>query len=485
MRLWPGAVRGAVAVGGGGGRRAEVEQKVSRKWQRGCLSCVAFVTDTDSVQAHLPQILIGNDRLLPKEAARDFMQGRTDRIFLLRRKSAWITADVLCHIVRLLAACLKGIAHGRFFVLSLDACPVHLTPAVMKAVAASGLHFHVIPASCTRWLQPLDVAVFGALKHRIRSRYLEVQLRRGRAELEVREVLAVLAQAINEILNGRSWTRAFSLCGLCEGPPTSRRFLAALGSPPLEPPPPTLPNLEQLQVVFPARRQIPIDLLFQSLLRYTPVGGRERSSGAGARGPAGGEAAGPGGVWRGRTRSTSHAVLPGPAPPPPRAPRSQGAAAPRAPCRCAVVAMDAEAPSAAPAQTLKETSAAVFQHLPADPLKEQIDALRVKQARVRQEKKELSKAVRNATKKQQRLRKRSRLMSSEDLVAVLLMRKEAAERDEARGGSASTTPTGSVSQSSGDPPAGAAAAAAVGEPGASRSDGDAQMGITADERRDD
>ena len=146
--------------------------------------------------------------------------------------------------------------------------------------------------------------------------------------------------------------------------------------------------------------------------------------------------------------------------------------------------MEAGTPAAAP--SLKETSEAVIQHLPADPLKERIDALRAEQARVRQEKKDLTKAVRNATKKQQRLRRRTRLMSSEDLVAVLLMRKEAADRStDARAGSASTAPPGTVSQSSGEPPAAAPPATTAALEADRPDDGDADMGVPAEERRDE
>ena len=146
--------------------------------------------------------------------------------------------------------------------------------------------------------------------------------------------------------------------------------------------------------------------------------------------------------------------------------------------------MEAAPPAATP--SLKETSETVFEHLPADPLKEQIDALRVQQARVRQEKKDLSKAVRNATKKQQRLRRRTRLMSSEDLVAALLMRKEAAERSaRSREGNTSTAANGTLSQSSGDPPPGLPAASVAPLEADRPADADAERGISADERRDE
>lgn len=80
----------------------------------------------------------------------------------------------------------------------------------------------------------------------------------------------------------------------------------------------------------------------------------------------------------------------------------------------------------AAAASLTDMKMAVLQRLPSDPLKTEIARLREEQAQVRKQKKDLSKALRNATKKQQRLRKRTRLMTDEDLVAVLLMRKESA-----------------------------------------------------------
>ncbi len=111
--------------------------------------------------------------------------------------------------------------------------------------------------------------------------------------------------------------------------------------------------------------------------------------------------------------------------------------------------MASASPPAAP--SLSDTSRAVVETLPADPLKEHLDTLRAQQQRVRQEKKDLSKAVKAAKKKQQRLRHRTRLMSSEDLVAALLMHKETAEKRAARepNGHRDEMPPGSVSQSSG------------------------------------
>lgn len=310
LKLFPGVEAGCVASSESQGPHRPVEQGVSLRAQRGALSLVAFVTDDRAIQERLPQVLVSNRRLVPTTAAEEFAAERLDQVFLLRQRSSWVQARTLAGIVRLLGACLEPVAAGKFFILSMDACPVHITPLVLRAVASVGVHFMVIPAGATRWLQPCDVAVFRSLKHRIRRRYLELQLTRARAELEVADVLRVFAKAITEVISGGCWARAFALCGLHEGLPLSKRFRLALGSDPLPSIPPALPSLAQLQCVFPRRRHIPIDLLFQNLVRPVPVGVQRRERPGdreGARRPSPERGARP---WHGRTRSTSHASLP-------------------------------------------------------------------------------------------------------------------------------------------------------------------------------
>lgn len=90
----------------------------------------------------------------------------------------------------------------------------------------------------------------------------------------------------------------------------------------------------------------------------------------------------------------------------------------------------ASSSASAQAQSLTDTKTAVLETLPADPVKNAITRLKEEQARIRQEKKDLSRALRNATKKQQRLRHRTRQMSDEDLVAALMMRKESQQAAE-------------------------------------------------------
>lgn len=69
---------------------------------------------------------------------------------------------------------------------------------------------------------------------------------------------------------------------------------------------------------------------------------------------------------------------------------------------------------------------AVVETLPEDPMRASILALKQQQSRLREEKLQLAKQIRNTRKRQQRLKVKAREMSDEDLVAVLMMRKEAA-----------------------------------------------------------
>lgn len=79
-----------------------------------------------------------------------------------------------------------------------------------------------------------------------------------------------------------------------------------------------------------------------------------------------------------------------------------------------------------PAEIIIAASRMVVETLPEDPMRESILELRRQQLRLRQEKMQLAKTIRNAKRRQQRLRGKAREMTDEDLVAVLMMRKDVA-----------------------------------------------------------
>ena len=68
----------------------------------------------------------------------------------------------------------------------------------------------------------------------------------------------------------------------------------------------------------------------------------------------------------------------------------------------------------------------VVETLPEDPMRESILDRKRQKLRLRQEKMQLSKTIRNAKRRQHRLRGKAREMTDEDLIAVLMMRKDVA-----------------------------------------------------------
>ena len=107
--------------------------------------------------------------------------------------------------------------------------------------------------------------------------------------------------------------------------------------------------------------------------------------------------------------------------------------------------------SAKPEASLHEVSAAtqrVQDVLEKDPLSEQILALRQEQDALRRQRKDLSKTLRLAEKKKNRLRNRAKALTDEDLIQVLMMRKE--QRELAPTDAAASVGSGLDRRTSGD-----------------------------------
>ena len=297
------------------------ERRAPLRQQRACLSLVAFVCDDSEVQKSLPQIILGGSAVLRVSDLVRIEPQLPDNVFCLRRKSAWLNADLLAEIVKLLGKSLTHLRNHRTFILSMDAAPSHTKEKVAKACARQNIHIMYIPAQMTKWLQPLDTHVFAKLKRFLQQEYETAVLRERDGEVNVFDVLQAVVRAVPEVLEAQPWSRAFQHVGLRdEQTHLSRTFLRRLGWHAAPQVPPDLPTLQELQAVFKAGFDIPVGALFESLLpRPAAVVARR----AAPRDDAG-EGHG-GNPWRGRLRSSSRVDLL------PPAEASQAPAAPRAP----------------------------------------------------------------------------------------------------------------------------------------------------------
>jgi hypothetical protein len=104
--------------------------------------------------------------------------GRTDRVHATQigdvtghwvghSPSGWQTEGTFSDYLRQLSAC-HG---GRPFHLILDKYAAHRTNQVQALAADLGITMHLIPASCTDQLQPLDRRIFGILKAKARAKF--------------------------------------------------------------------------------------------------------------------------------------------------------------------------------------------------------------------------------------------------------------------------------------------------------------------------
>lgn len=230
----------------------------------------------------MPQYIVGNCRSVTPSMVRTWAAGGGDcRVRLWRKKSAWLTGKDLSAMIRDVARAI-GPLTGRRVIFSMDACPVHLTAGVLRTLTACGWHLLPIAAQMTKYLQPADVGVFLPLKRRYRTLYEREQLLRRCGEIAPERALRLLADATQDIVGGGSWGPTFRRCGLSAEPPTSARFLAALGPEPLAPLTPGVPSLKDLSLVLPRRRHVPVALLFALFLeseRRRPFRGVPRASG--------------------------------------------------------------------------------------------------------------------------------------------------------------------------------------------------------------
>ena len=305
------------------------ERRAPLRLQRSCRSLAAFVCDDAEVRKALPQINLGSSAVLRVGDLHRIELQLPANVFCLRRKSAWVNANLLAEIVKLLGESLRHLRANRTFILSMDACPSHTMEKVAKACARQDIHIMYIPAQMTKWLQPLDTHVFAKLKRFLQQEYESAILRNSDGEVDVYQVLQAVVRSVPEVLEAQSWTRAFQHVGLRdEQAHLSRTFLRRLGwdaSPQVAP---DIPTLQELQAVFKAGFDIPVGALFESLVprrggvvahrAVEPFAGGARAAEAD---PGGRHAGDP---WRGRLRSSSRIDL---APPPDT---SQEQAAPRA-----------------------------------------------------------------------------------------------------------------------------------------------------------
>ena len=145
-------------------RRKTVVQNVPLGKKRAGFTHVAMICDDTSLQPRLPQILLGNEAIFPVATLDALRPTLPPNVRLWRRRSGWVTKDLLRDIIRELAIALGELTATHTVVLLLDTASMHICPRAIGMAARHGICMQYIPAKMTWLLQPLDTHVFARYK---------------------------------------------------------------------------------------------------------------------------------------------------------------------------------------------------------------------------------------------------------------------------------------------------------------------------------
>lgn len=244
-------------------------QGPSLQTRRSAVTLLAMICDDPAVQPRLPQLVIANERLM---SSSDFekVAGRCQgNVVMVRRTSSWVTSSYMVEVVKMLAGYIQPEVKSRHVILHLDTCPAHTHRDVLKECASSGLHVHFVPLLTTAYLQPLDVLAFSKLKGWA-AREIEVQrVQSPTGLLERSEVLDIYRRAVQAIISHGNWCKAFDMCGLRGQAGLSKRLMARLRVSEAPVVGSQLPSLQDLIVSFPAGVTVPIEELFELVVKQS------------------------------------------------------------------------------------------------------------------------------------------------------------------------------------------------------------------------
>ena len=97
-----------------------------------------MICDGTSLQPHLPQNLLGNEAVFPAATLDTLRPALPANVRLWRRKSGWVTKDLLRDIVRELSAALGELTATRAVVLLLGTASMHICQRFIGMAARHG-----------------------------------------------------------------------------------------------------------------------------------------------------------------------------------------------------------------------------------------------------------------------------------------------------------------------------------------------------------
>ena len=288
-----------------------LSRSVPRGDTRANMTHMATICNDQNVQKLLPQYFLVNARQVSHAECCELQARAPDNVKILRLPKAWVNKEVMLTWLRALSRCLAPLANTHRIILNMDVWRAHTQGHVLQRCGRYGFWPCIVPAKLTWALQPCDTHLFAQYKDRLA---LECQRRivaTTSGQWTWKTVVGSLCQVVHEVMEGRSWAKAFEDNGLTPHQElVSTRVRAKLGwEDNYALVGDRLPELHHLQTIFPRNAIVPIEELFSALIRRErgePTAPWPKSPGSpvSATSPT---------TWYGRTRSTSALAAQAPA----------------------------------------------------------------------------------------------------------------------------------------------------------------------------
>ena len=190
-------------------RKLQPMQKLSLSAKRQCLTHVAMISNLPEVNKKLPQILLGNEFVIPASAVAELRSTVHSSIKIWRRKSSWVNALTMKDIAAEIVTSLREYKDTHRIVLLVDCCGPHLNPSYITTLANNGIAVVVVPAKLTWLLQPLDTHAFSSFKLAVADKYRRFLMTSESNTVSNLECLKIIAETIPVQLQEKDWRVAF------------------------------------------------------------------------------------------------------------------------------------------------------------------------------------------------------------------------------------------------------------------------------------
>ena len=187
-----------------------------------------------------------------------------DSVYLVRQKSSWNNVDLFTRVLEILGGILQPYLGELQPVLLMDACRLHLHPAVLRACLRHQLWPLIIPAKLTWLLQPCDTHAFQSYKRFLKEAYQRHRASTPTGQLTVAAFLPEDKDTIKRKLQGLRWAKAVEVDGIGNGQQALSAYIQRQLA--LEGPPSVgsgRPTMEQVALCFPKKAKVDVATLFR------------------------------------------------------------------------------------------------------------------------------------------------------------------------------------------------------------------------------